>query len=92
MVVNDQDEILLINSDGIVIRIKADEVSKLGRTTQGVKIMKVAEDSNIIALAKVIREEDQPEEEIAGEGDANREPEDENPQGDKDDQIKLDVE
>ena len=53
MVVNEKDEILLINSDGIIIRIKADEVSRLGRATQGVKIMKVEDDANIIALAKV---------------------------------------
>jgi DNA gyrase subunit A len=56
MVVNEDDEILLINSDGIIIRIRACEVSRLGRATQGVRIMKVQEDSNIIALAKVIKE------------------------------------
>ena len=59
MVVNENDEVLLINSDGIIIRIKAGEVSRLGRATQGVKIMRVAEDANIIAMAKVIREEDE---------------------------------
>lgn len=58
MVVNDNDEVLLINSDGIIIRIKASEVSRLGRATQGVKIMKVEEDANIIAMAKVIREDE----------------------------------
>ena len=57
MVVNDNDEILLINSDGIIIRIKAGEVSRLGRATQGVKIMRVAEEANIITMAKVIKEE-----------------------------------
>ncbi len=69
MVVNEDDEILLINSDGIIIRIKASEVSQLGRATQGVKIMKVADDANIIALAKVIREEDAIEEVENGETD-----------------------
>ena len=63
MVVNDDDEILLINSDGIIIRIKASEVSRLGRATQGVKIMKVLEDANIVTLAKVIREEDEEDKE-----------------------------
>lgn len=58
MVVNDNDEILLINSDGIIIRIKASEVSRLGRATQGVKIMRVDEDANIITMAKVIKEDD----------------------------------
>lgn len=59
MVVNENDEILLINSGGIMIRIKAGEVSRLGRATQGVKIMKVADDANIIAMAKVVRQEDE---------------------------------
>jgi DNA gyrase subunit A len=57
MVVGQEDEVLLINSDGIIIRIKAADVSKLGRATQGVKIMKVKEDANIISVAKVINEE-----------------------------------
>ena len=54
---------MLINSDGIIIRMKAGEVSRLGRATQGVKIMSVAGDANIIALAKVAREEELEEEE-----------------------------
>ena len=52
-----EDEIMLINSDGIIIRISAGEVSELGRATQGVKIMRVAEDANIISMTKVIRED-----------------------------------
>ena len=63
MVVNESDEILLINSDGIIIRIRAGEISRLSRATQGVKIMRVAEDANIIALAKVIKEDDEDDEE-----------------------------
>ncbi len=41
MAVDNDDEILLINSDGIIIRMAAKEISKLGRATQGVKIMNV---------------------------------------------------
>jgi DNA gyrase subunit A len=59
MVVNDADEVLLINSDGIIIRISASEVSRLGRATQGVKIMRVLEDANIISLAKVVNEDEE---------------------------------
>lgn len=58
MVVDEDDEVLLINSDGIIIRIRAGEVSELGRATQGVKIMKVDDDTKIVAMAKVIKEED----------------------------------
>lgn len=63
MVVGEDDEFLIINSDGIIIRIRAHEVSKLGRTTQGVKIMKVADDAKIVSIAKVIKEDDEPEDE-----------------------------
>lgn len=58
MAVDSDDEILLINSDGIIIRMAAKEISKLGRATQGVKIMNVGEDANIIALAKVIKDDE----------------------------------
>ena len=61
MVVDEDDEILMINSEGIIIRIRASEVSKLGRATQGVKIMKVDDDTKIVAMAKVIKEEDEEE-------------------------------
>lgn len=66
MVVDDDDDIMLINSDGIIIRMQANEVSRLGRATQGVKIMSVAGDANIIALAKVAREDDMENEEEKG--------------------------
>ncbi len=66
MVVDDDDDIMLINSDGIIIRMQANEVSRLGRATQGVKIMSVAGDANIIALAKVAREDDMENEEDKG--------------------------
>ena len=65
MVVDDDDDVMLINSNGIIIRMQAKEISRLGRATQGAKIMNVADDVNIIALAKVARE-DELEKEIEG--------------------------
>ena len=58
LVVDDDDEVLLINSEGTIIRIKAADVSKLGRATQGVRIMRADDDVNIISIAKVIREDE----------------------------------
>lgn len=63
MVVDEDDEILMINSDGIIIRVRAEEVSVLGRATQGVKIMKVEDQTKIVAMAKVIKEEDEDDDE-----------------------------
>ncbi|MDR2156184.1 MAG: DNA gyrase subunit A [Clostridiales Family XIII bacterium] len=57
-IIGEDDELLLINSDGIIIRINADDVKVLSRATQGVKIMKVGEDAQIIAMAKVARADD----------------------------------
>jgi len=62
MVVDENDEVLLINSDGAIIRIRASEISRLGRATQGVKIMRVEENANIITLAKVIKEDEDEDE------------------------------
>ncbi|MCL2112071.1 MAG: DNA gyrase subunit A [Clostridiales bacterium] len=62
-VVSDEDDIMLINSDGILIRIEASEISKLSRATKGVKIMRVGEEGQIIAMAKAAKEEEEGEEE-----------------------------
>ena len=59
IVVDDDDDVMLINSDGVIIRVPAREVSKLGRATQGVKIMNVGEDADIIAISKVARDDEE---------------------------------
>ncbi|MEA4921971.1 MAG: DNA gyrase subunit A [Eubacteriaceae bacterium] len=59
MVVDEDDEVLLINSNGVIIRIKAGDVSQLGRATQGVRIMKVDKDTDIISMAKVLKEDEE---------------------------------
>ncbi len=58
MLVKDEDEIMLINSNGVIIRIHANDISRSGRTTQGVKIMKVEEADHIVSLAKVVENEE----------------------------------
>ena len=55
--VGDEDEVMVINSNGVIIRIHASDVSTSGRTTQGVKIMKVEEGNHIVTFAKVVDEE-----------------------------------
>ena len=57
MIVDDDDEVMLINSNGVIIRIKASDVSRLGRATQGVRIMKVDEGTKIISMAKVVKDD-----------------------------------
>ena len=72
--VEDADDIMLITSDGVLIRTRADEISTFGRQTQGVRIMKLANDVKLVSMAKTAREEDT-DEEFESEADANSETE-----------------
>jgi DNA gyrase subunit A len=52
-IVGNDDEALLISSEGIVIRIPVGEVSRQGRSTQGVTLMRLDEGDRVVALAKL---------------------------------------
>ena len=52
-IVNDEDEIMLINKQGIVIRLEVDGISKLSRNTQGVTLMRIGQDNSIVSIAKL---------------------------------------
>ena len=49
--VSEDDDIMLIADDGVVIRVEASEISKIGRNTKGVRIMKMKEGSKIVCVA-----------------------------------------
>ena len=51
--VNDDHEVMLITDKGIIIQIRANDVSTIGRITQGVKIMNLDGNSKIVKIAKV---------------------------------------
>lgn len=57
--VEDDDDIMLITSDGVLIRTRADEISTYGRQTQGVRIMKLAGDVKLVSMAKTTREDEE---------------------------------
>jgi len=46
-------ELMLISDEGVVIRVKAEDISQLGRSTQGVKVMNVGEADRVSAIARV---------------------------------------
>jgi DNA gyrase subunit A len=46
-------ELMLISQEGVVIRVNAEDISRLGRSTQGVKVMNVAEADRVVAIARV---------------------------------------
>lgn len=56
--VNEDDEIMMINSDGVLIRIRVDEISIYGRITSGVKLMRTDEEVEVVSIAKLKREDE----------------------------------
>ena len=57
-----EDDVMIISDNGIIIRIKADEISKIGRNTQGVKVMRMKdENSKVVAFTIVPHQEDEEE-------------------------------
>ncbi|EGT3683088.1 DNA gyrase subunit A [Clostridioides difficile] len=56
--VNEDDEIMIINSDGVLIRIRVNEISLFGRVTSGVKLMKTNDEVNVVSIAKINIEEE----------------------------------
>jgi len=55
--VDDIDEIMLISRKGIIIRINSKDISTIGRSTQGVRVMRLASDDVVVAAAKVPSEQ-----------------------------------
>jgi DNA gyrase subunit A len=49
----DTDEIMLISNRGTLVRTRIDEISMIGRNTQGVRLINVARDEKLIGIAKV---------------------------------------
>ena len=53
---------MIITDGGIMIRQSIDKLNIIGRNTQGVKLLKLGEDSQIASVTKVIKEDDEGEE------------------------------
>lgn len=69
-VVDDDDDIIMISSDGVVIRIRANDIRVMGRYATGVRLMKLKEDTHVVTFTRAehddsadISEVEQPSEE-----------------------------
>jgi DNA gyrase subunit A len=51
-IVNADHELMLVSEEGVVIRVKAKDISLLGRATQGVKVMNVGANDRVSAIAR----------------------------------------
>ncbi|MFS0616051.1 DNA gyrase subunit A [Lederbergia ruris] len=61
--VQGDEDIMIITDSGIVIRMDVQDISVIGRNTQGVKLMTLGDDSSVSTVAKVEKEEEAIEEE-----------------------------
>lgn len=55
--ISDDDDIILIASDGIIIRIAADSISTFARPSKGVRVMKVTQGEKLVTLTTAEKEE-----------------------------------
>ena len=50
------DEILVITSDGNIVRMRVDEISVIGRNTQGVRVVSLKNDNRVVCIEKLMEE------------------------------------
>lgn len=67
MVVNETDDIMLITSEGVVIRMKTSEISRIGRLTKGVRLMRLADGVSVVSIARTDEESDEETETVSPE-------------------------
>ena len=66
--VNEENEIMMITTEGIIIRISCHDITVLGRITSGVKLMNISEEHiSVASITKVRVTEDETEEEVTEE-------------------------
>ena len=63
-VVDLEDDVILISSDGIIIRIPANSIRVCARPSKGVKVMRLTEDNKVVTLARTAHEEDEDADEL----------------------------
>ncbi len=60
-IVDIDDDIMLISSDGIIIRMAVNSISEIGRNTQGVRLMRLKDDIKVVTVARTQKEEEEAE-------------------------------
>ena len=58
-IVKDTDDVMLITDSGVIIRLNVGEISILGRSTQGVTLMRTNDGGKVVSLAKVANEDEE---------------------------------
>ena len=58
-IVDEGDDLMVITSDGIIIRTSTDEISQFGRVTQGVKVMRLDEGVKVVSIERTAKEDEE---------------------------------
>lgn len=58
LIVDGTEDIMLISDAGVVIRMSVEEISLIGRSTQGVRVMRLGEDTKVVCVAKIVESEE----------------------------------
>ena len=58
MMVNDDNDIMMITSEGVIIRIHAEDINIIGRNTSGVRLMRTTDSNLIVSCAKTDKEDE----------------------------------
>ena len=66
--VHERDEIMLITTGGVLIRTRVHEIREMGRNTQGVTLIQLAEGEKLAGLEKLVETEDDEPRELDGNG------------------------
>jgi len=61
LAVRPEDEIMLVTQHGMIVRVSAGGISRMGRATQGVRVMRLKGDDRVVSCARVPDEEEEPE-------------------------------
>ena len=74
-VVSGEEDLLIISNDGTIIRMDVGSINQLGRSTQGVRVMRLSEESRVISITTTDKEEEEAEAEVEApvEGEASAE-------------------
>lgn len=57
-VVDESDDIILISSDGVIIRIRCEDIRVMGRYAAGVRVMKVSDENKVVSFTRAERDEE----------------------------------
>jgi len=61
---DDADEVMLISSGGVLVRMRVQEISIMGRNTQGVRLISLAEEESLVGIERIVEDKGDGEEPV----------------------------